>query len=286
MKKLIQIFIVCGLFCISCSKKAGDDGSIYVPPPPPGPPVDSGWAFETTPVWSEEFNYNGAPDSNNWGYNLGGSGWGNNELENYTSDTSNAKVANGVLTITAKKEISGSRNYSSARLVSKNKGDFLYGRIEVSAKLPTGKGTWPAIWMLPSGAWAYGDWPNSGEIDIMEQVGFDPFNIHFSAHTKSYNWVINTQKTTTVNIPTATSAFHKYRLDWTPYALRGYYDDALIFTFVNNGTGYAAWPFDKTFHLLLNLAIGGSWGGQQGVDDSIFPTSMVVDYVRLYKIIR
>ncbi|MDQ6763224.1 MAG: glycoside hydrolase family 16 protein, partial [Bacteroidota bacterium] len=217
---------------------------------------------------------------------LGSNGWGNHELENYTKLPSNVSVAGGYLTITAVKEASGGLNYSSARLVSKNAGDFLYGRVEVSAKLPAGKGTWPAIWMLPSGTWAYGDWPASGEIDIMEHVGFDPNVVHFSAHTKAFNWVINTQKTAVINVPGAIADFHKYRLDWTPYALRGYYDNALVFTFVNDGKGYTDWPFDKPFHLLLNLAIGGDWGGQQGVDDSIFPVSMVVDYVRLYKMLR
>lgn len=273
----------------SCSKKSDATGTGNLPPyvpPTSHPPVDSGWAFESTPVFSEEFNYTGLPDPNKWGYDLGGTGWGNHELENYTNSINNASVANGVLSIKAINESSGGMNYSSARLLSKGTGDFLYGRVEVCAKLPTGKGAWPAIWMLPSGTWAYGNWPASGEIDIMEQVGFDPFNIHFSAHTKAFNWVLNTQKTSIVNIPSATSAFHKYRLDWTPYALRGYYDDVLIFTFVNDGNGFQDWPFDKPFHLLLNLAIGGDWGGQQGVDNSIFPISMDVDYVRIYKIIR
>lgn len=292
MKRLIPAFLVYSLLAsASCSKKSDTTGTGNLPPyvpPPPGStaPVDSGWAFETTPVFAEEFNYTGVPDASKWVYDLGGSGWGNHELENYTNSIDNASVANGMLSITAKKESSGGMNYSSARLLSKGTGDFLYGRVEVNAKLPAGKGTWPAIWMLPSGTWAYGDWPASGEIDIMEHVGFDPGNVHFSAHTKAFNWVINTQKTTTVNIPTATSAFHKYRIDWTPYALRGYYDDALVFTFINDGKGFQDWPFDKPFHLLLNLAVGGDWGGQQGVDDTIFPVSMVVDYVRVYKIIR
>ena len=288
MKKLLQALAVYSLLVsASCSKKTDPTSSLppYIPPVVTAP-IDSNWAFESTPVFSEEFNTDGLPDANKWEYDLGGSGWGNHELENYTNKIDNASIANGMLSITAKKESSGGMNYSSARLLSKGTGDFLYGRVEVSAKLPAGKGTWPAIWMLPSGTWAYGDWPASGEIDIMEHVGFDPGNVHFSAHTKAFNWVINTQKTSTTNIPTATSAFHKYRIDWTPYALRGYYDDVLVFTFVNDGKGFQDWPFDKPFHLLLNLAIGGDWGGQQGVDDSIFPLSMVVDYVRIYKMIR
>ena len=161
----------------------------------------------------------------------------------------------------------------------------MYGRIEVRAKLPAGRGTWPAIWMLPTD-WAYGDWPKSGEIDIMEHVGYDPNNVLFSVHTQAYNHSIGTQKSGGQHIPTAIGDFHKYRVDWTPYAVRGYFDDQLVFTFVNEGKGYASWPFDKRFHLLLNLAVGGNWGGAQGVDDTVFPASLVVDYVRVYKMIE
>lgn len=288
MKKIIACLSVCIIVSASCSKKSDGESSRLPPyiPPVVGPPVDSAWKFASTPTWADEFDVPGAPDAANWGYDLGGSGWGNHELGNYTNLPANVSIAGGFLTITAKKESSGGMNYSSARLVSKNAGDFLYGRVEVSAKLPAGKGTWPAIWMLPSGTWAYGDWPASGEIDIMEHVGYDPNVVHFSAHTKAFNWVINTQKSAAINVPGAVTDFHKYRLDWTPYALRGYYDDAVVFTFVNDGKGFADWPFDKPFHVLLNLAVGGDWGGAQGVDDSIFPVSMVVDYVRVYKMLR
>lgn len=275
------MFIAC-LGLLSCSKKDGDGtGGTYVPP---GPPEDKNWKFETTPVWAEEFDYNGAPDQSNWYYDIGGSGWGNNELQYYTNSTNNAAVANGILTITARKEAMGSMKYTSARLLSKNKGDFLYGRAEIRAKLPGGLGTWPAIWMLPTD-WAYGEWPKSGEIDIMEHVGFDPNVVHFSVHTQAYNHSIGTQKTSTKAIPTAITEFHNYRVDWTPYAVRGYFDDALVFTFTNEGKGSATWPFDKRFHLLLNIAVGGDWGGAQGVDETVFPAVMEIDYVRVYKMI-
>jgi beta-glucanase (GH16 family) len=269
---------------LSCGKKSDTTGTPYVPPVVTAP-VDSNWAFESTPVWSEEFDTDGAPDPANWFYDIGGSGWGNNELQYYTNSTSNASISGGFLTITARKETMDNRAYTSARLLSKNKGDFLYGRAEIKAKLPAGRGTWPAIWMLPTD-WAYGDWPASGEIDIMEHVGFDPNKVHFSTHTQKYNFTIGTQKTSIQTIPTAITDFHKYRVDWTPYAVRGYYDDALVFTHVNEGKGFQTWPFDKRFHLLLNVAVGGNWGGQQGVDDTVFPASMVVDYVRVYKMIR
>jgi len=284
MKRIYNVvmlgFSVTILAC--CASKKNDPGGGVVQPTTP---VDKNWKFETTPMWAEEFDYTGVPDANNWTYDIGGSGWGNNELQYYTNAPTNVHVDGGKLTITAKKEVMGGRNYTSTRLVSKNKGDFLYGRVEIKAQLPAGKGTWPALWMLPTD-WAYGEWPKSGEFDIMEHVGYDLDNVHVTAHTEKYNFKINTQKTGTKMVPGSTTGFHTYRVDWTPYAMRGYIDDQLILTFVNDGTGSKSWPFDKRFHLLLNVAIGGDWGGQQGVDDTIFPTSMVVDYVRVYKMIE
>lgn len=282
MKKYLPhlLWTALGTVILSCGKKE-EAMEPYVPPVL----VDSNWKFETTPVWAEEFDYSGPPKASDWKYDLGGGGWGNNELQNYTNSTSNAMVEGGHLTITARKEDLGGNKYTSARLLSQNIGDFLYGRLEVRAKLPAGRGTWPAIWMLPTD-WKYGNWPNSGEIDIVEHVGHDPGNVHFSIHTQEYNWTKNTQKQGTKFIADATTAFHTYRMDWTPYSVTGYYDDVMVYTFVNEGKGSPRWPFDQRFHLMLNLAVGGNWGGVQGVDDSIFPAQFVIDYVRLYKIIR
>lgn len=277
-------FILLSFNIFSCSGKGSGGGSTPDTVSPRGP-VDKGWTFETTPVWSDEFDYTGLPDNTKWGYDIGGGGWGNNELEYYTNSLENAAVANGKLTITARKEVKENRNYTSARLVTRGKGDFLYGRFEIKAKLPAGKGTWPAIWMLPTD-WAYGDWPKSGEIDIMEHVGYDQDVVHISAHTEAYYFRIGTQKTSTKKILNASTEYHLYRMDWTPYALRGYIDDQLIFQFVNEGKGYTVWPFDKKFHLLLNIAVGGDWGGAQGIDESIYPVAMDVDYVRVYKMIE
>jgi len=265
----------------SCSgKKKGDSPQPYVYTPTV--PVDSGWTFASTPYWSDEFDYAGVPDTSKWTYDLGGGGWGNNELEDYTKSSDNVTVANGNLVITARKQSAGGMNYTSARLVSKNAGSMKYGRVEVRAKMPSGKGTWPAIWMLPN-TYAYGSWPKSGEIDILEMVGFNPNVAYFTIHTELYNGAIGTQKGGNTNIQTAYTDFHKYRLDWTPYAISGYYDDNLVFSYVNTGAGAPSWPFDQTFHLLMNIAVGGNWGGAQGVDDSIFPQSMTVDYVHFYK---
>jgi len=266
--------ILCGATFFSCSKKEAPP-YVYVPQAP----VDLNWSFETTPFWSDEFSTDGAPDPNKWSYDLGGGGWGNSELETYTKDPANVNVANGMLNITA---INQNGNYTSARVVSTGAGNLTYGRIEVRAKLPAGRGTWPAIWTLPND-YVYGNWPASGEVDIMEMVGFDPNNVHFSAHNQTF--YAGNSKTSTMNIPTASTAFHLYREDWTPYAIRGYYDNTLVFTYVNDGKGAATWPYDQKFHLLMNLAVGGTWGGSQGVDATAFPTTMQVDYVRFYKMI-
>jgi beta-glucanase (GH16 family) len=240
-------------------------------------------------VWADEFNYTGLPDAKKWDYDVGGEGWGNKELEFYTARRKeNARVENGHLIIEARKENWEGREYTSSRLVSRGRGDWTYGRFEVRAKLPSGRGTWPAIWMLPTG-WTYGHWPNSGEIDIMEHVGFDPDVVHTSVHTQAYNHKINTQKSERIKVPTSRSEFNVYAVEWTPDEIRGFVNDRHFFTFrnerlTNPAADYQQWPFDKPFHLLLNLAVGGTWGGQEGVDPSIWPQRMEVDYVRVYQL--
>ncbi len=240
-------------------------------------------------VWCDEFNYTGLPDSDKWNYDIGGNGWGNGEDQYYTlEDEDNAYVEDGYLTITAIKESYQSNNYTSARLITKNNGDWLYGKIQIKAKLPSGRGTWPAIWMLPTD-WEYGGWPDSGEIDIMEHVGYDPNNVHTTLHTAAYNHMLNTQIGYSYSGTTFESDFHLYEIEWEPGVIRTYVDDILIATFEfdpedNAGVeNYEAWPFDKDFHLILNIAVGGAWGGANGVDPSIWPQEMVVDYVRVYQ---
>lgn len=239
-------------------------------------------------VWNDEFDYAGLPDSAKWSYDTEGNswGWGNNEAQHYTAgDTANAYVNEGLLTITARIDSMGGKRYTSARLITKGKGDWLHGRFEIRAKLPTGLGTWPAIWMLPTD-WEYGGWPASGEIDIMENVGYDPDTIVGSAHTQSYNHVQGTEKNAKTYVPTSYTDFHTYALEWEEDAYRVYVDDNHYFTFRNEGTGFAGWPFDKRFHLLLNLAVGGNWGGQKGIDDSLFPHHFQIDYVRVYQKVK
>lgn len=240
-------------------------------------------------VWGDEFDYKGLPDPKKWGYDVGGHGWGNKELQYYTERRAqNARVEKGRLIIEARRDNWHRHEYTSARLVSKGKGDRTYGRVEVSAKLPSGRGTWPAIWMLPTGN-DYGGWPNGGEIDIMEHVGFDPDVVHFSVHTKAYYHSIGTQKTTKIDLPTARTEFNIYAVEWTPEEIRGFVNEQQFFTFrnerlTNPDADYKQWPFDKPFHLLLNIAVGGTWGGAQGVDQKIWPQRMEIDYVRVYQL--
>lgn len=278
MKKLL---ILCACFmCVSalsaCNKKSGDDDTTGV-----GPDTGGGaWTL----VWKDEFDYEGPPSPDKWSYDVGGSGWGNNELQYYTENRAeNARVAQGMLTIEARKEAYSGKKYTSARILTTAKGDWLYGRVEVRAKLPEGRGTWPAIWMLPTD-WVYGGWPNSGEIDIMEHVGYDPGVIHGSTHSLKYYFKIGTQKTSTVKIPTAMTDFHTYAIEWYPDRIDFFVDSLKYFTSFNDSTGWEAWPFNRRFHLILNIAVGGDWGGAKGVDDGMFakPVEMVVDYVRVY----
>ena len=234
-------------------------------------------------IWSDEFNYNGLPDSSKWSYDIGGKGWGNNESQYYTkADTANAYVRDGELRIKAVKAQKEKNEYTSARLVTKNKGDWINGKIEVRAKLPAGRGLWPAIWMLPTD-WEYGGWPKSGEIDIMENVGFKPDSIFCSIHTETFNHVIGTQKTKGIKIIDPYTSFHLYAIEWSQKEINFLLDDSIVYSYSNPGKGYKEWPFNKRFHLILNIAVGGNWGGQHGVDESIFPAAMVVDYVRVYQ---
>ena len=233
-------------------------------------------------VWSDEFNGTGLPDPSKWTAEVGGGGWGNNELQYYTKDSlSNARQENGNLVITLKKQNMGSNNYTSARLITRDKATWTYGRFEIRAKLPKGLGTWPAIWMLSANSPLV--WPDDGEIDIMEHVGYDPGVVHATVHTKAYNHIIGTQKGATTTVNDFSDNFHIYKFEWSSNKMTFYVDDTPYFIFADNGSGYSAWPFYKPFFMILNIAYGGNWGGQKGVDDSILPQQMLVDYVRVYQ---
>jgi beta-glucanase (GH16 family) len=239
-------------------------------------------------VWRDEFSVPGLPDTLRWGYDMGDGcpdicGWGNNELQYYTArDGRNARVAEGNLVIEAHQQSFGGKAYTSARLVTKMKGDWTYGLIEVRAKLPTGFGVWPAAWMLPTFR-EYGNWPRCGEIDIMEHVGYLPDSIYGSAHTASYNHLRGTQSTGGIKVDDPDGRFHVYAIDWTEDRIHFLVDKKIYHTFRKEASAVEVWPFDRAFYLILNLAVGGNWGGQRGVDTGIWPQRMLVDYVRVYQ---
>ena len=237
-----------------------------------------------TLVWDDDFD-NSEIDLNKWNFEIGTGdwGWGNNEAQYYTNDPENAYIEDGNLIIEAVHENYGGMNYTSARLTTKNKGDWRYGKLEIRAKLPTGIGTWPAIWMLPTD-WVYGGWPESGEIDIMEHVGYNPNWIHGTIHTDAYNHMDGTQLGGQIHINDASSNFHIYSIVWSDESIKWYVDDIQFYDFYNDQQDdFTTWPFNQDFHLILNLAIGGTWGGQQGIDDSAFPAQFKIDYVKVYE---
>ena len=242
-------------------------------------PVSKGWKL----VWGDEFNYTGLPDNTKWAYEVGGHGWGNNEKQYYTyGDTMNVMVKNGTLSITARKEQKGNNEYTSARLFTKGKASWKYGRIEINAQLPEGRGLWPAAWMLGNNIDKMG-WPECGEIDIMEHVGFKKDSVFGTIHTGAYNHVKGTQKGKTTHIQNPYTLFHTFAIEWTPEKIDFFLDGELYNHFGNEHKTSDEWPFDQPFYLLLNLAVGGNFGGQKGIDDSVFPATYKIDYVRVYQ---
>jgi beta-glucanase (GH16 family) len=255
-------------------------------------------------VWSDEFDYSGLPDRKKWDYEEGFVR--NNEAQYYVpARKENSVVKDGMLVIRAIKERyanprfrgdagrPGRRRqrefaeYTSASVTSRGKVTWRYGRIEVRAKLPTGRGTWPAIWMLGTRERGPGQrrvgWPACGEIDIMENVGFAPNVIHANVHTAKYNHVRGNSKGAKITVKKPYDALHVYAIEWSKDRIDFFVDDKKYFTYENEGTGTDAWPFDSPHYLILNIAIGGSWGGQRGIDDTIFPQEMLIDYVRVYE---
>ena len=233
-------------------------------------------------VWEDNFEKDGLPDPSVWSYEVGYVR--NREAQYYTENRmENARVENNCLVIEARKDNWQEHEITSASVYTYGKKSMLYGKIEVRAKLPTGKGTWPAIWMLGDSYKEGTRWPDCGEIDIMENVGFNPDKIHANVHTKKYNHSIGTGRGSSIKIERPYEDFHIYALEWDENELRFYVDDVLYFTCKNDGLGDDAWPFDKPQYLILNLAIGGTWGAQQGIAEDLLPQKYYVDYVRVYK---
>nr|WP_315133222.1 glycoside hydrolase family 16 protein [uncultured Flavobacterium sp.] len=229
-------------------------------------------------VWEENFSEPVLNESV-WNFELGDGcpnlcGWGNNERQVYT--TKNHEIKNGNLIIHAKKE---GNSYTSTKITTKDKKIFQYGRMEARAKLPVGHGIWPAFWMLGQNISQVG-WPKSGEIDILEYIGREPHMVFTTLHTQdSHGNTINTKKTSFPNIE---EGFHVFALDWTKDKMDFFVDDILVYTFQPEIKNENTWPFDKPFYFILNVAIGGNFGGP-AVDDKVFPQDFIVDYIRVYQ---
>ncbi|EDY83305.1 Glycosyl hydrolases family 16 [Verrucomicrobiia bacterium DG1235] len=233
-------------------------------------------------VWSDEFETEGLPNAQWWDYEEGYIR--NEEAQYYTvAREENARIENGSLIIEARRDNFEGRPITSASLHSSRSASWTYGKIEVRAQLATGRGTWPAIWMLGDNIGEAG-WPGCGEIDIMEYVGYELETVYGTVHTTAYNHVANTEVGGNLQFDDLTETMHSYSIEWSPDEIRFFVDDQNYFTFTNDGTGNdATWPFHRPQHLKLNLAIGGGWGGSQGIDNAIFPARFLIDYVRVYQ---
>jgi beta-glucanase (GH16 family) len=238
------------------------------------------------PSWADEFNTKNI-DANKWRFDtvLNKSGWPNHERQYYSeARPENARIEQGSLVIEARREALqdqpdwGGQAYSSAKLVSRSPHG--YGFYETRALLPCARGTWPAIWLLPSS----GKWPDAGEIDVMEMVGWQPQVVHATLHTAAFNHAKGTQRGGQLDVPTSCSGYHRYQLDWRSDSITIGIDDRAYMRVANDQPGgAAAWPFTRPYNLILNLAIGGDWGGVKGIDDAALPQQMRVDYVRYWK---
>ena len=243
-------------------------------------------APSAAPTWADEFD--GAQiDRDAWRFDIArnAQGWYNHELQYYAdARPENARIERGVLVIEARHEALpkqpdwGGQAYSSAKLVTRKA--YGYGFYEIRAKLPCGRGTWPAIWLLPSG----GAWPDDGEIDVMEMVGWQSGVVHATLHSGAFNHRLGTQRGAEKSVETSCTAFHRYQLNWRADAITIGVDDHAYMQVRNDQPGgKPAWPFTRPYNLILNLAIGGDWGGAKGVDDAALPQRMAVDYVRYWR---
>lgn len=230
--------------------------------------------------WNDEFN-GSSIDQNNWNYDLGASGWGNNELQNYTSQSANSYIANGSLVIEAIKGPNG--NYTSARMITKGKRTFQYGRIDIRAKLPRGQGIWPALWMLGSNIDNVG-WPACGEIDIMEYLGHQTSTVHGTAHWGAQGSTSSQSSSSRYDLTSGNfyDKFHVFSIIWEPNKIRWYMDDQLFHTVTTSTTGAAAWRFNQEFFFIFNIAVGGNWPGYPDATTQ-FPQKMFIDYVRVFQ---
>lgn len=235
------------------------------------------WKLE----WSDEFKTGTLPTPTNWIYDEGAGQ--NNEVQYYTRNRrENVFIENGMLHLVARQETMNGKEYTSARLTTKGKRSFLYGRVEARARVPEGRGTWPAIWLLGESIREVG-WPKCGEIDILEYVGMDPGRVHANVHVDAYNHMKNNGKGNGINISRPEAEFHTYAVEWYKDRLEFFVDETRYLIYRKESDSELVWPFNKPHFLILNLAIGGDWAGQKGIDNSRFPHTFEVDYVRYYK---
>lgn len=238
----------------------------------------------TTLVMADEFDTDGAPDASIWGYNIGTGqdGWGNNELQYYTDRTENVTVQNGVLIITAKKEDFEGSSYTSARLLTKGKFEQTYGRFEARIRLPWGQGLWPAFWLLGDDSNGTEIWPQIGEIDIMEYVGDEPTRIFGTVHGPGYSGGESISKSYNLDNDRFDTGFHVFGIEWGPDYINYYVDDVL-YNQITPEDVPGEWVFNNgPFYIILNLAVGGNLPGSPN-NETVFPQTMLVDYVRVYK---
>jgi beta-glucanase (GH16 family) len=240
--------------------------------------VDPTWTL----VWGDDFTNDGLPDPTRWNYEQGRVR--NEEAQFYVAAReANSRISGGVLQITARKEPWQDAHYTSASLTTRDRFAFTRGKLEVRARVPGGRGSWTALWLLAEDH-PQVPWPQCGEIDLMEHVGFMPERFHYTVHTDAHNHMLKTQLGTFEDVAPATLAeFRDYGLIWSEDRLEWFVDGRKIFEYVNTGTGSAVWPFSRPQYLLLSLAIGGSWGGSQGIDDSIFPATLEIAHVRIWQ---
>ena len=237
-------------------------------------------------VWSEEFDYEGKPDPTKWGYDVGNK-WHNNELQAYTDRESNAYVRDGKLTITALREQEGGRDYTSARMTTYGKASWQYGYFEIRAKLPSGVGSWPALWFLPNDIREGVHWPLCGEIDMMEHTLLNKDVVVYSLHSQKHNHTRRdtVQYSTSVSVPGVTEEFHVYGTEWTKDYVEYFMDGKSVCIYRRTDDAddqtETSWPFDKPYFLIMNIAVGGFMGGP--VVDADLPYTMEIDYIRVYQ---
>ncbi len=240
-------------------------------------------------VWADEFDIAGLPDSTRWTYDVGDWGWGNNELQFYTEGKQeNARIEDGVLIIQAHRDETVPGGWTSARLTTRGKVAFTYGKIEIRAQLPSGRGNWSAGWTLGNDYVDELSWPYCGEIDILESVGYQMDDetgdgiAHASVHSGAYYFKLGNQPTATLPVERMDREFHTYSIEWTPSSITAFVDGHAYLTYSDTSSALS-WPFDRPQNLILNLTMGGGWGGLEGMDSTLTQQIMLIDYVRVYE---